>query len=319
MARVRRHQQQARRLRAVGAQHDGAGALEVLAPVAVEVGDAGDAVPAVHVDAEHVALAAHLAAPGGLRLRNHGPQRRGLCLHLAAETDAEAAVRAGRAAAIGHGGNRHRRGKRVQPELARAALEQHAGGFHGQGRHRIGPRSRRVERAGAREARHADFPLDLGVVGLEFRVVDRPVGEARPGDRAEQAAFLEVHLVEPPEVGGEVVAAAAHHPRVPQRREVAHALGFVPGRLAKGLRAGLRAVQQRVVVPVIQFVVPEVRGGEARALLEHQHLEAGLRQLARHHAAGGAGADHHEIDRVVRLERAGAHDCDSLPYGTKPG
>jgi hypothetical protein len=176
-----------------------------------------------------------------------------------------------------------------------------------------------VERARAREARNADVPLDLRVIGFEFRVVDRPVGEAGARDRAEQAAFPEVHLVEAPEVGGEVVAAAADHARVPQRREVLHALRRLVGRAAERLRARLRAVEQRVVEPVVEFVVTEVGCGEAGALLHDDDVEPGAGEFARHHAARGARSHHDEIDRLARLVLAHAHDCGAFAYGTKPG
>jgi hypothetical protein len=48
--------------------------------------------------------------------------------------------------------------------------------------------------------------------------------------------------------------------------------------------------------------VLEVGGSQARPLLEDQHREAGLRQLPRHHAAGGAGSHHHEIDHLTGFE-----------------
>ncbi len=126
----------------------------------------------------HVALRPHFAAPGRLGFRNHGVQRGRLCPRLAAETHAEAAVHASRAAAIRLRGDGHRRRKRMQPELAGAALEQHAGGLHRQRRHGIGLGARRIERARIGESRHSHVPFHLGVVGLEFLIADRPIGES---------------------------------------------------------------------------------------------------------------------------------------------
>ena len=221
---------------------------------------------------------------------------------------------------VGHRGDRHRRRVRMPAHLARAALEQHARRFHRQRRHRVRLAAPRVERAGARQPGHADFPLDLGVVGLEFVVRDRPVGERRARDCAEAAALVEVDLVQAPEVRGEVHGTAADVRRVPRGRKLRDALRLLRRGLAERLRVRVELVGERAVEPVVQFVVAEVRGREARTLLEHQHLEPGLRQLACHHSARGPRSHHDEVDGVVRLELARAHDCCSaaFAYGTNP-
>ena len=158
----------------------------------------------------------------------------------------------------------------MQPQLARAALEQHARRLHRQRRHRVRLAARRVERARAGEARHADLPLDLGVVRLELGVADRPVRKGGAGDRADAAAFVEVDLVQAPVVRGEVRGAAADVGRVPGGREVLRRASRPPladWRNVCGLR--LEVVAELQVDPVGQFVVPEVgrrcSAGPARA------------------------------------------------------
>ena len=168
--------------------------------------------------ARDVAVGPHLAPAGRLRFRNDGRQRRRLRDHLAREAVAEPAVHARRPAAIRLRVDRHRRRNRMQAQLARAAFEEHAGRLHRQRRHRIGLGARRIEGAGAGEARHADLPLDLGVVGLEIGVGDRPVSEAGAGNRAEHAALDEVDLVEAPVVGRVVQACATDRASVPESR-----------------------------------------------------------------------------------------------------
>ena len=98
--RARGHQEQARRLRAVGAHDDGPRSLKALAPIAIEIRDAGRASLLVGVDARDVAVGPHFAAAGRLRFRNDGRQRRRLRRHLAREAVTEAAMDARRPAAI---------------------------------------------------------------------------------------------------------------------------------------------------------------------------------------------------------------------------
>ena len=242
----------------------------------VEVRDAGGAALCVGFDPAHVTERPHLATSRRLGLRNHVVERRGLGRHLAAETHAEPTVCAGVPSAIGHRRDGHRGGVGVQAELARAALEQHARRLHRQRRHRIRPAARRVERTRAGESRNADLPVDFRVIRLEFRIVDGPVVERRAGNRAEQRSLLEIDLVKAPEIAGEVHTAAADDRRVPGGRESLHALRNLVRRLAERLRIGVELVADPAVEPVVEFVVTEIGGRVARALFEHQHLEAGL-------------------------------------------
>ena len=81
-ARVRGHQQQPRRLGAVGAHDDRTGALKTFAPIAIEVRHAGRAALVVGFDPDDVAVGPHFAPARRFRFRNDGRQRRRLCAAL---------------------------------------------------------------------------------------------------------------------------------------------------------------------------------------------------------------------------------------------
>ncbi len=230
-------EEQARRLRAVRGQDDRPGLLEVFALVAVEIVHPGGASARVGRHAIHIALRAHLAASRRLSLRNHGEQRRGLRPRLAAETHAESAVHASRAAAKRLRRNRHGRRKRMQPQLSCTALEQHARRFHRQRRHGIGLGARRIERTRIGKPRHPDLPLHLGVVRLELLVGNRPVSEPGAGDGAQETSLFEVDLVKAPEVRRVVDAAAADQARIQRRLRTLWGFRSDAGIRAEGLRA----------------------------------------------------------------------------------
>ncbi len=192
----------------------------------------------------------------------------------------------------------------MQPDFAGALLEQRAGGFHRQRRHGIWLGARRIEGARLAKPRHADFPLDLGVVGFEFLIADRPVREPGARNGAEQAPLIEVVLVKAPVIGGEVIAAAADHARVDERIAHVRAGRGLRRIIPEGLRARRRIVGDATQVSVLELIVLEVGGAEARALLEHDHAESRLREFARQDAAGCARADDDEIDRVSGFELA---------------
>src|ERR1700738_5415180 len=123
--------------------------------------------------------------------------------------------------------DRHRRRKRMQGQFAGAALEQDARRLHRQGRHGVCLAARRIERTRVGKAGHTYFPFHLRVIGLEFPIAERPIGESRPGDAAEGASFVKVDLVKTPEVRGEMRAAAADHSGIDQR--VAYSRSFGRG------------------------------------------------------------------------------------------
>jgi len=95
-------------------------------------------------------------------------------------------------------------------ELSRCPLEDDARTFDGQWRHGIGLGARRVERTGAGKPGNADLPLNLGVIRLEVRVTNRPVDQSGSGNLTHLAALDKINLVETPEVGSEMDAAATH-------------------------------------------------------------------------------------------------------------
>ena len=68
---------------------------------------------------------------------------------------------------------------RMQPQLLRSFFEQYARRLDRQRRHRERPGARRVERPGG--AGYADFPVYCRVLGFEFLVGNRSVGELGAG------------------------------------------------------------------------------------------------------------------------------------------
>src|SRR5258708_16846555 len=179
---VRGEEKEAGRFRAVGADYDGFCFLQVRVALFVEVDRSGDAAVVVHFDAMDVGVGANFAAAGFFRYADGGGEGAGLCADFAAEGKAEAAIYAGAASGARLGKNGHRSGEGMPAELARGTLENYAGTFHGKRRHGIGLGARRIEGAGAGEARDADFPFDLGVIRLEIGVGDGPIPQLSPGN-----------------------------------------------------------------------------------------------------------------------------------------
>jgi hypothetical protein len=66
----------------------------------------------------------------------------------------------------------------------------------------------------------------------------------------------------------------------------------------EGLRLPGPVVHQPTLDQVPQLIVVELFGLDPGSLFQHDHGEPGHRQLLGHDAPGGAGTDHHEIDRV---------------------
>src|SRR6266852_2404711 len=254
---VRGEEKQAGRFRAVGADYDGFCFLQVRVALFVEVDRSGDAAVVVHFDAMDVGVGANFAAAGFFRYADGGGEGAGLCADFAAEGKAEAAIYAGAASGARLGKNGHRSGEGMPAELARGTLENYAGTFHGKRRHGIGLGARRIEGAGAGEARDADFPFDLGVVRLEIGVGDGPIAQIGAGNGADFAALDEIDFVEAPEIRGEVYAGAADATAV---EDGALGLGFFGGRLAEKRRLKFGLVSQQIVADDFHFVVGFVFG-----------------------------------------------------------
>src|SRR6185436_11582429 len=146
----------------------------------------------------------------------------------------------------------HREGRweRMPSELARAALEEHAGRLHRHRRQRKRRRAPRLPRIGRTVSGYAEDLFCARVVGLEVVVGDRPVCEAGAGDRADRAALDEVDGAEAPEVGGEVNGAAAH--ALAEHHVIAR-LRFVLWGLAEALRLSLGIVGERVLIEIGQL------------------------------------------------------------------
>ena len=188
------------------------------------------------------------------------------------------------------GKNRQGCGRGVPAELARRALEEHARRLHGQGWHGVGARANRI--AGPRHARHPDFPIDLGIVGLQFSVGNGPVCQRGAGHGTKLARFNEIDGAKAPEVGRHVHAAPADQARVQQGPRAD--LGLLVGRLSPAHR---RLVGDGVLEVVLELVVLELRRSHARTLLHHHNGKAARRQLLGHDPARRTRADDDKIDR----------------------
>src|SRR5216683_2316119 len=259
---------------------------------------AADATVAVHFNAMDVGVRADFAAAGFLRHADGGGEGAGFCADFAAERQAEAAIDAGASPRARLRKDGHGRGEGMPAELARGAFKNYARTLHGERRHGVGLGARRIEGAGAGEAGDADFPFDLGVVGLEIGVGDGPVAQVGAGNGADFAALDEIDFVEAPEIRGEVHAGAADAATV---KDGALGRGFFVGRLAErsGLKFGL--VGEEIFFDDFYFVVDEVGLGQIRALFQNDDAEAVFGELLGHDAAGSARADDDEIDFVGRF------------------
>ena len=115
-------------------------------------------------------------------------------------------------------------------------------------------------------------------------------------------------------------ATAADQTRIQRRLRALRRFRSDVGILAEGLRTQLRIHREPVEKEVLQFVVFEIGGPQTRPLLEDRDRESGLRQFARHDAAGGSRTDHHEIHRFVGFElaRQERFSVGELEYGTNP-
>jgi hypothetical protein len=147
-------------------------------------------------------------------------------------------------------------------------------------------------------AGHTDVPVDLRVVRLELGVIERPVREAGTGNLPEHTALVEVDLAEAPVVGREVHRRAADAARVEQRWPHQRRDRGLVRRAAERLLVADRVDGESAEEPVLELVVPQVGGVDARALLEHHHAESCSGEFACQDAAGGAGADDDEVHRL---------------------
>ena len=256
------------------------------AAVGVEVADAGgpSACP-VDEHVGHVGLGLEPAPPGP-----QGPAQRGHGIALGvdrAPEGAEPAVVAGRAVVVGD---------RVDPGGRPVGVQAVAlGGLGGEdgtehvraGGHRVRARAPGRERVGSGLARRADQALGLGVVRLELGVVEGPVGQRGPVDRAPGAEQGEVLLTEAGQLAVGVGAAAAHRGRevVDVAGEQAVAVG-----LGAAERPGLdqRVRAQEVALGELDLVVGELTLQPVRRV---QVEEVVATLLQDHHRPARGGED----------------------------
>ena len=116
-----REQEDAVVLEGEGRRDDDVGGLEVLAPLCVDVGDARGEAVRVGLDPECLGVRSYLIAVGGECDREMGVEWAGLCVDLASEPRAEAAVEAAAPVVAervcpGARGDSRGLGERVEPE-----------------------------------------------------------------------------------------------------------------------------------------------------------------------------------------------------------
>ena len=198
-------------------------------------------------------------------------------------------------------------------ELLRGSRKNRAGLIHLQRRQRIFALARRFERIAAGNflalqvaglAGDAELVFGAVVERLEVGIAERPIGErgilrddGRPVALDGLRAGAEIVLVQAPRERAVVHGAAARLVAVVLVR------GRVGARSCIGPPGDGRALDvgaQVLALEVAQLVELEVRGLEARAALEPDHLHAGLAELGRQHAAGGAHADDDHISLFGR-------------------
>ncbi len=285
MAAVRGQQPQPRALDRIARHHDVARALKSRAAVAAIV-HARHAI-AFGLDAQRHREVAHFGARGH-RTRNPRDERALLRVRRAAG-DAEAAMHARMRAAARRGQRGERRRRPVHAERLGAAREHQRGGVQLVRAIRIA-RARRPPRIADRAA-DLQRLLDLAVVMPHLAPVERPVDAV-----AECAARAEPFGPKP----------QRHH------REV-------HGAAADRAAAVVGAERQRIGAVADAFVGPEqlalmrlvrcelLERPPPRARVECDDRIAVFRELARERAAAGAGADDHEVDRIVVAKHAHRH------------
>ena len=244
----------------------------------------------------------------------HGPGQQGHRVALgvdgAAEERAVAAVVAGGPAVVGDAVRRGRRFVGMQAHLLRRGRRQQRA-VHGRTRgHRVGTAAPGGERVRALAARHADGPLDLGVVRLELVVLERPVVDVGALLRAAGRAQVKVLFPEAGHLAVGVHAAAADGGR--DGVDLAHVCVLAVGRrdpegpwlderigpeeIARDeldLVVGIVATRLGHVVGIEQVVAP---------LLQHAHGPTGPGE---HLGRGGAARTRTDDEGLVR------HACDT--------
>ena len=285
-----REEQQAGRLGGTGRHHHVAGGFDVVLSVGVYPFHAGGP-PVRHSDLRHHRLGAQLGPP-----RHERPAERcdgvALGVYRAPEERAEAAVVAGRPAIVGDRVARRGAGIGVVAQSLRGGGGDHRAVHRGARWHRVGSAAPGGEGIGTGLPGHPDQPLGFGVVGLQFVVAERPVGDGGALHRPELGEYPEVlftkarHLA----VGMDSTPADGCRQVVHLPDVTALAVGRVH---AECPWFQPRVGSEEVTVPVLDLVVGELVE-ELRRLLEiHEVVLAAFededRPARRSQRVGGRG------------------------------
>ena len=270
-----------------------AGLLEKLA--VQEIFDRGGLAAAVGRYSAGYGPGTEFAEPGGQGARDGGDGGGVLGVYFAGEAYAVRASDAARPSLVGDRIDGHGNGERVPAQTPRGRQQQRGFGIERQRRHGVGLAAGRLERVGAGFAGDPDFPFGLGIERLQFPIGERPIRQRAAGRRAVGRLHAEVPLHVTPRHGAIAEGAAAHA----RRNIVIRALAGQD--FAKLAIAGFGQPDAVLVVgpkSVSQHGGALVSGfGEllAPAAFQQNHAKAGQRQLFRHDAAGGSGADDYDI------------------------
>ena len=293
-------EQQPRGLDRVARHADQPRALSLLGTGRVRVDHAGDRAAVVVLAAQHHRLGAHLEVPGLLALGQVRHQRRPLGARAVA-LEAEALLDGGGTAVVGHRVLAVVRRGRPRVADALGPLEQHLGVVV------------RLVVGHAVGTGDADVLLGAVVVRLHLGQRDRPVEQGRAGDLPVHGPGPELVLLEPRAAARPVHRRAADALAVP-RRQVREVVGEPVGAL------GLAQVEPRELQERGPLVVDVLLGLEALAGLEHDDVDALLRELVGEGSATGPGADDDD-DRVVGVVERCRHQrapCSVWPCSVWP-
>ncbi len=269
----------------VAGDRDEPRALEVLEPVAVDVGDARGEALVVVLDPGHVRLGAQVELARRLGARQLDGQRRPLRGVLDALEVEAVLVRRG-PAVVGDRGGRVAAGVEALVADALGAVREHLVVV-------VGRQLRDAVRA-----RAADLRLGPVVVRLDVGERDRPVQRVDAVQAAQVGRGLELVLHEARTAAG------------PVHRRAADRLAGPGGEVREVLRDPERAGRRAVVEPGellerAPLVVDEVVGRVVATRLEHDDLHALLAQLVRERPAAGPGS--HDDDDILVVEAITRH------------
>jgi len=314
-------QEEAGGFRAIGGNDYGLGLLSVGVTLGIEIRGTDGAATVVEFDFVDVGIRADFAVASFFGHANGGGERTGFCADLTPEAQTKTTIDASTAAGVRLGKNGHGRRKRMPTELASGTFKNYAAGFYGKRGHGIRLGTRRIEGTGAGESGDADFPFDLGVVGLKVGIGDGPIHEIGAGDGADLAALNKIDFVEAPEVRGEMHTGAADEAAV---HESALLFGCIARSFTESIGLQLGVIGEQILLQNFDFVVDEIIFCEVGPLFENDYAEAVAGQFLGENAAGGTGADDYKIDFVGGaifrcFDWEGGHDLVFSGARVQPG